>query len=255
MPGTSCQTASGWNPIGGGIAEGKLRQYLEASNYDPALASEMFYLDGAVAAAFLEPIRLVELVLREAIHQRATQVYGSRWMLNPAVIDGRSFEKVTRSIRRVGNATSSDKIVSDLNLGFWSGLFQRGGPGSIDPGIQIKHISTLWIPALNGLFKGGSPSRKTVATLSLRISYLRNRMAHHEPILFGITQPGGRKDNMQIKQQPMNAYRDLVQLGGYLDSGLGELLSVKFSLGKILSDDLSQRALRHAKSHQNLYWI
>jgi len=26
-------------------------------------------------------------------------------------------------------------------------------------------------------------------------------------------------------------------------------------LGKILSDDLSQRALRHAKSHQNLYWI
>jgi hypothetical protein len=129
---TNSQRDCGWEPFTGGIAEGKLRHYMNASSQNKSIATEMFHLDGAVAAAFLEPIRLVELVLREAIHQSATLVYGSRWMLDTKVIDGRSFEKVTHSIKRVGGVTSTDKIVGDLNLGFWAGLFQKGGAAALD---------------------------------------------------------------------------------------------------------------------------
>jgi hypothetical protein len=252
---TNCQTPCEWSPINGGIAKEKLRQYLAASNEDKDLATEMFHLDGAIAAAFLEPIRLVELVLREAIHRRVSDLHGSRWMLNPMIIDGRSFEKVTRSIKRIENITSSDKIVSDLNLGFWAGLFQKGGPGATDPYIHVKHSATLWNPALSEIFSGGFPSRKTAATLILRVSYLRNRIAHHEPILFGITQPGSRIKNHQIKQEPINVYGDLIALGSYLDTDLGKLLRVRFKIADLLSNEVSEKALHHAKSHQNLYWI
>ena len=80
MSRTDFQSDCEWNPIEGGIADGKMRHYLNAAHQDKKVAAQMFHLDGAVAASFLEPIRLVELVLREAIHQNMTQVYGSRWM-------------------------------------------------------------------------------------------------------------------------------------------------------------------------------
>lgn len=255
MTGTSCQTPCGWSPLDGGIAKEKLRQYLAASKNNSDFASEMFHLDGEVAAAFLEPIRLIELVLREAIHRRVSDLYGSKWMLDPTIIDGRSIEKVTHSIGRIENLTSSDKIVSDLNLGFWAGLFQKGGPGALDPNMHVKHSATLWNPALSKIFKGGHPSRRTAATLILRISYLRNRIAHHEPILFGITQPGSRINNRQIKQEPINVFQDLTALGNFLDPELGKLLKVRFRVAELLTKEVSQKAIDHAKSRRDLYWI
>jgi len=255
MSRTDCQSACEWDPIAGGIAEGKMRHYLNAAHNDKKIAAEMFYLDGAVAASFLEPIRLVELVLREAIHRSMSQVYGSRWMYREELLDARSLEKVTQSASRLGRNPAGDKIVSDLTLGFWAGLFQKGGPASFDPLRRIKHSETLWVPALSTLFIDERPERKHVAALTLKISYLRNRMAHHEPLLFGISQPGSKKGDKQIKQEPINAYGDLIQLANLLDITLGDFLLNNFSVIELLESDLSLRALRHAKSHQNLYWI
>ena len=255
MSRTNCKNDCEWNPIAGGIAEGKLRHYLNAAHQDKKIAIEMFHLDGAVAASFLEPIRLVELVLREAIHRNMTNVYGSRWMYRGELIDARSLEKVMHSANRLGKNPPGDKIVSDLSLGFWAGLFQKGGPASFDPSQRIRHSETLWNPALSSLFADERPERKYIATLTLKISYLRNRMAHHEPILFGISQPGSTKNEKQIKQEPINAYGDLIQLATLLDITLGNFLLENFAVIELLESDLSLRALRHAKSHQNLYWI
>jgi hypothetical protein len=80
-------------------------------------------------------------------------------------------------------------------------------------------------------------------------------MAHHEPMLFGISQPGSTKNEKQIKQVPINAYGDLIQLATLLDVTLGDFLLENFAVIELLESDLSLRALRHAKSHQNLYWI
>lgn len=255
MTGTDFQSGYEWNPIEGGIAEGKMRHYLNAAHQDTKVASDMFHLDGEVAASFLEPIRLVELVLREAIHRGMTREYGSRWMHEAELIDARSLEKVTHSKNRLGKNPSGDKIVSDLSLGFWAGLFQKGGPASFDPSIRVRHSETLWSPVLSNLFANERPERKYIAALTLKISYLRNRMAHHEPILFGISQPGSKKNDKQIKQEPINAYGDLIQLATMLDMTLGNFLLENFSVIDLLENELSKKALSHAKSHRDLYWI
>ena len=80
-------------------------------------------------------------------------------------------------------------------------------------------------------------------------------MAHHEPIIFGISQPGSKKDDKQIKQEPINAYGDLIQLATMLDVTLGNFLLENFSVIDLLENELSQKALRHAKLHRDLYWI
>ncbi len=245
MKRTNIQRDCGWEPFTGGIAEGKLRHYVNASSQNKSIAAEMFHLDGRVAAAFLEPIRLVELVLREAIHQRLSEIHGSFWMLDARLIDGRSLEKVTRSVSRIGRNPSVDKIVSDLNLGFWVGLFQKGGPASFDPVLRIKHPETLWKPALSKVFQGEVPDRKVIATLTLKISYLRNRIAHHEPILFGIAQPGSKKEEKQIKQEPLNAYGDLIQLATYMNPILGDFLLENFRVR--VSPELKVKIAREAK--------
>ena len=255
MDTTSGYNDCGWNPIGGGIAEGKMRHYMNAAANNESIATAMFHLDGAVAASFLEPIRLVELVLREAVHQNLSHIYGTRWMFQSEIIDGRSLEKVTQSAKRLGKNPSGESIVSDLNLGFWAGLFQKGGPASFDRGLRIKHPQTLWDPALSQIFGSENPERKVIATLTLKISYVRNRMAHHEPILFGIAQPGSKKEGKQIKQEPINVYADLIQLASFLDVTLGNFLLENFSAIDLLDSDLSKQALRYAKSKNNLYWI
>lgn len=235
---TDRQPACGWEPFTGGIAEGKVRLYLDASGQNRSLAVEMFHLDGEVAASFLEPIRLVELVMRELIHKQVSDIYGTHWMLKSEVVDGRCFEKVTKSLERVGESASGNKIVSDLNLGFWAGLLQKGGPSATDANVTVSHRGTLWDPALSKVFRYSAPQRKTVANLVLKVSYLRNRIAHHEPILFGVAQSGSTKNGKQIKQEPLNTYGDLIQLANYMDPVLGDFLLENYRVIDLLSEGL-----------------
>ncbi len=245
--------SSTWNPVEGGIAEGKIRHYLTAAGQDPNDAAEMFYLDGKIASSMLEPIRLFELVAREAIHKSLTQVHGPLWMLSEDKLDKRSLLKAIKSQNRVGN--DPNKIVSDLDFGFWSGLLQKGGVSNQNENILIKHKLTLWNPAISKVFRFGSPQFEVISKMMNKTNYLRNRIAHHEPIIFGVTIPGSIKNGMQLKEEPLSAYGNLIQLAGYLNPDLGETILDKFNVVDLLNTNLSRKALGYAKTKSKLIWI
>jgi hypothetical protein len=247
------QASSTWSPLDGGIADEKIRHYLNAANNDVLDASEMFYLDGRIAACMLEPIRLFELVMREAIHKTLSQIYGPFWMLKQECIDKRSYEKAKKSESRVGK--DSSKIVSDLDFGFWSGILQKGGASNQNERWLIKHKKTLWNPGISKVFSHDSPQFEVISKMMNKTNYLRNRIAHHEPLIFGITIPGSIRNGSQLKQEPLTAYTNLVQLSNYLDPHLGEHILDKFIVVDLLSDSLSKRALGYAKSKPKLEWI
>ena len=58
----------------------------------------------------------------------------------------------------------------------------------------------------------GSQNRKEVAKVAQRVRHLRNRVAHHESLAFGITQTGQRMDGLRVKQRPAGAFRDICTL-------------------------------------------
>lgn len=255
MAASNHHVVSTWDPFRGGISEKKLWPYMEAMGNRQIKAAELFLFDGRLGAAFLEPLRLVELVMRELIHKELTKHYGEYWMLLPDVIDGRSLEKVEATLIRVGKRAPADRIVSDLNLGLWAGLLQKGGPSALDSRKSVKHKETIWNPALSKVFGHGAPQRKDVATTIIRISYLRNRIAHHEPIIFGIIQPGTIIKNRQLKQEPISAFLELMRIAEYMSPSLAAFLDAKFPVLEMLEENISKQALAYAKSSKNFFWI
>lgn len=255
MTASNNQVVSTWDPFRGGISAKKLWPYMEAMGNRQIKAAELFLFDGRLGAAFLEPLRLVELVMRELIHRELTRHYGEYWMLLPDVIDGRSLEKVEATLIRVGKGAPADRIVSDLNLGLWAGLLQKGGPSALDSKKSIKHKETIWNPALSKVFCYGAPQRKEVATTLLRISYLRNRIAHHEPIIFGIIQPGTIIKNKQLKQEPISAFLELIRIAQYMSPSLAAFLASKFPILEMLEENLSKQALAYSKDSKSFFWI
>lgn len=66
-----------------------------------------------------------------------------------------------------------------MSLGFWVRLLGRGG--YINGGRKADYDRTLWRPALYKAFPG-RPRRMVHQRLN-HLRHLRNRIAHHEPIL------------------------------------------------------------------------
>jgi hypothetical protein len=90
------------------------------------------------------------------------------------------------NILRQGKLLTPGRVVAELSFGFWTALISR------------KYEKRLWVPHLHKAFphafrpaNAGMPPRKKpamlrradIATRLERVRQLRNRIAHHEPIL------------------------------------------------------------------------
>jgi hypothetical protein len=64
--------------------------------------------------------------------------------------------------------------VAELSLGFWRYL------------LSTHYLTSLWVPALHAAFPGGPADlrvrRRHVERHLDRLHFLRNRVAHHEPV-------------------------------------------------------------------------
>ncbi|HEX5542470.1 MAG TPA: hypothetical protein VFX60_13065 [Micromonospora sp.] len=79
-------------------------------------------------------------------------------------------ELVERARHRCGASAPVGKVIAELQLGFWRYL------------TSSAHEKTLWVPHLHTAFPAGTSrvmADRTIGELHL----LRNRVAHHEPLL------------------------------------------------------------------------
>ena len=70
-----------------------------------------------------------------------------------------------------GHSAPSGKVIAELSLGFWRYLSAK------------SHEKTLWIPYLHHAFPAGTDRGRDVDSRIQRLHVLRNRVAHHEPLL------------------------------------------------------------------------
>src|SRR5262245_43140838 len=122
----------------------------------------------------------VEVLLRNALHDQMTRWHAANewpgmWFGDPAGLLERrcldDIEEARRRLRRLGRPATPGRIVAELGFGFWRYL------------LTARYEQTLWTPALRHAFPGLRPTRRrTLADRVERIHYLRNRIAHHEPI-------------------------------------------------------------------------
>ena len=107
-----------------------------------------------------------------------------------------------------GTGAPPGKIVAELMFGFWRYLS------------SAAHEKTLWVPALHRAFPPGTDRALHVDGPVGRLHELRNRVAHHEPLLS--TDVAGR-------------LADLTGLAARLDPQLGQYLQATSSVPKLLT--------------------
>lgn len=143
-------------------------------------AVELYRWNAEISAAFMFPLHIAEVSVRNAVSEAVSHVYGSAWPwangFRRSLPQPPGGYKPARDLSNAANRESTTgKVIPELKFVFWQTMF------------TARHDSRIWSQQIIGLF----PHCSTTTAPALRqrlyndldqIRTLRNRIAHHEPI-------------------------------------------------------------------------
>jgi len=194
----------------------RLATYVRASGGDLEAGVELYEWNASLAGVLWEVLGHVEVVLRNALHQALSarhQRLGrmGEWYDDPAgELEQHARDDVAKAIRRLHRAGAPvlpGKVVAELSFGFWRFLLAR------------RYTASLW-PALRPAFPNlSSADRRVLEEPVARLHQLRNRVAHHEPMI----------------AEPLPArYVDMLLVVGAVDPGLRAWVAANNRLLEVL---------------------
>lgn len=164
----------------------RLGRFLIGTKGDQQKAIQLYKLNIQLSECLFGVLSVFEVVLRNHIDQYYRQYFGDKeWLKNQCgqggmfshpSFSGYGFESRTRiltTIAQLGNNYTHDRLVAELNFGFWTYMF---APIQFRVGGQGLHKIYTNRP------KGTSQSK--IFNELDEIRNLRNRIAHHEPLCF-----------------------------------------------------------------------
>lgn len=164
------------------LSSARFQTYVIAAAGDEEKALLIYRWNSQVSAAWMPDLALVEIGLRNAIHDALSVATGHVDWWHHIALDAKTerniFDTILRVTRQYGVATPGH-VVSDLSLGNWVRLLGTGGRKN---GIAIDYFKTLWRPHLSKRFSSAT-SRQDLYQRCETLRQLRNRIAHHEPLL------------------------------------------------------------------------
>jgi hypothetical protein len=170
------------------LTQDRLRSYLATAHNRLPAALALYDWNSAVSAALYEDLGRVEVILRNTLDASLQAHLGrtsplSAWYDRPGYFPGRhgqrALDDITAARRRAsrgGAPAPHGSIIAELTFGFWRYL------------CTPTYLTSMWVPALSSAFpyhaRAGSPRlvRADVEDRVQRAHFVRNRVAHHEPI-------------------------------------------------------------------------
>ncbi len=157
------------------ISKDRLRRYLAAGHQDMANALWLYEANIELSEALYGIVQGVEVAVRNAFHHELTIRYQSDEWYVRAPLPPYLAQKVVEAQSKVGRKRASPgQIIAELSFGFWVNL------------IAQQNDQSFWIPSLHRAFPCATnlhPRRATIHRRLEDLRSLRNRIAHHEPIL------------------------------------------------------------------------
>lgn len=165
------------------ISAPRFATYLQATGNDRERALALYEWNLTLSAAFIVPLQVCEVAVRNGVVEVLEQVHGATWpwsngflrsLPRPKRLTDYNPESDLRSV--AARMPTAGKVVAELKFAFWERLFTAG------------QDSRLWVSHFHAAFPGAPPAMpipaaRTTAYNSLKaIRSLRNRIAHHEPI-------------------------------------------------------------------------
>lgn len=162
------------------LSAARLRPYEEAASSDLISAIDFYLWNTDVSAAFYAVLQGVEVILRNAMSKQLEifhrdRGYSGMWFDDPfRLLDERHHDDIAKArflLQRDRYPITQDRMITMMPFGSWRYL------------LSVRYEHTLWIPALRKAFPYlPSGGRRYIASRVERLHYLRNRIAHHEPI-------------------------------------------------------------------------
>lgn len=147
-----------------------------------------------VSTSLFEVISIAEVVMRNAMHRELTAEFGSKWYSVVDLFGNRTvkgFQQTWGYIKVKGAKTlasvDANRFVATMTFGSWCNLLDAGGFRGPEPfTAHCDYENTLWRPILHRAFPNGSGKRREAFAVANYVRWIRNRVAHHEPVIFGI---------------------------------------------------------------------
>ena len=210
----------------GTIPGARFARYVTACQGTGVEPIEVYLWASRVALAMFDDLGHVEVALRTAIAERLYDTYGSRWFERTDILDYPTFKLIQDAKRsgglgdlQVDESVYHGKLVATLMFGFWVKIL---GKGTNFDGQRRIYDTLIWKAAVREAFPNvGDLEREKVERAARDVKELRNRVAHHEHIVWGVPLPGKRDTSGRMRRMSVTeAHNVLLRLAGYVDRGL-----------------------------------
>jgi hypothetical protein len=152
-------------------------RYVEWAGGDRSRALELYILNTRLSEALYVPLQMLEVVLRNRIHAIMTEARHEQWFMDEEfLMVGHQKEQLNKALAEFnddGKEPTAGRVVAAVTFGFWTSM--------VSPAYE-----QLWQTTLHRIARrenGKGLRRKDFAAPLAPIRTLRNRIAHHEPIL------------------------------------------------------------------------
>ncbi len=212
------------------IPEARLIKYVAATTGTIVDPMDLYRWSSRLSLAVFDALATVEVALRSAMAQSLAVRYGLNWFQRDDLLDDETLKLIQAAWTRgrlhelaVAPEVLHGKLVATLMFGFWVKILGRGGYQGRDAARQRRIYDTvLWKEALRTAFPNvGDTDRARVEHAARRVQTIRNRVAHHEHLIWGVPMPGQTKpDGTTRRISVADAHRVLLELAGYLNTDL-----------------------------------
>ena len=160
------------------LSADRFARYLDWADGDRARALNLYTLNARLCEALYIPLHAFEVALRNRIDRVMAAASGDRWFEDgSAVLLARQREQVASALQELAQdnkPADPGRVVAALTFSYWTSFFGT-------------NYEQLWRTTLNAIAvrpDGRGLSRKDFARPCTQLRFLRNRVAHHEPILY-----------------------------------------------------------------------
>ncbi|WP_342754847.1 hypothetical protein AAGQ96_03365 [Pantoea sp. MBD-2R] len=169
-----------WDDLEKHFSSARLGRYRAARSGEKDKAAIDYANNLHLAEAMVPLLNVLEIALRNGIHNRLSLLYQradwwEAWTNEPAFIwQNKEIVIASTKLLRRHEQQTADKMIAELTFGFWSSLF------------NTRYQDMLWKDLRLVFAHCPKPQRqrRTISVALNRIRDLRNRIFHHEPLLW-----------------------------------------------------------------------
>ncbi len=186
------------------LSSPRFNVYLAKTNNDFDKAYRLYKVNIELSEAFYPILSVLEVSLRNAVNEILKVHFNDPyWFKNSLPLEFLPFvSDATQKLTAQRKTITADRIIAELNFGFWNRLFNR------------HYTGLLWKP-LRLIFQNTPKhlrQRDTIADALYRIRTLRNRIYHYEPIFGNL---------LDLEKQ----YNEMLTFLTWFDNDLPKLLT------------------------------